>query len=185
MPDSSPTSPTRPGLCARCAASLCRPCAVLITFLGLLAFASSCARSAANADTQIRERIAFIRAAILARDAAGIVRWGTDDWTFVDGAGKSYDKAAYLVRTRALMERIVVVDSLDSRIDSIAVIGDTATVELTQTMERHERDAVAARIVHVRLRYHEKQTWTLTPAGWCVRRVAFAGPPERTELPNP
>ncbi len=188
MSDLSPAHAPKSALRARRVASPLRLFGYFsLGFAPVLALLAACAQPAPTADTQIRERIAFIRASILARDAAGIVHWAVDDWTFVDGAGKSYDKAAYLVRTRALMDRIVAVDSLDSHVDSLTVTGDTAAVELSQTMERRERDPASARILHVRLRYHEKQTWILTPtAGWCVRRVAFTGPPERTELaPSP
>ena len=160
---------------------------VRLALAGVLAFMlfGACHRAGPTADAQIHERIAAIRAAIMARDVAGIVRWGTDDWTFVDGAGTVYDKAAYLIRTRALMERIVAVDSLDSHIDKLIVTGNSATVELTQTMERHERESATGRILHLRLRYQERQSWVFTLSGWCVRRVAFAGPPERTELSPP
>ena len=141
-----------------------------------------CASTGADAERQIRERIASIRTAILAKEPEGIIHWGTDDWTFVGPEGKAYDKAAYLVRARDLFNRIVTVDALDTKVDKIVVQGDTAEVEITQTMERHERDLATEKILHLRLRYRETHQWVRIAGEWRVRSVAFLGTPERTEI---
>lgn len=151
------------------------PLFACLVFLG-------CASTGADAGRQIRERIASIRTAILAKEPEGIIRWGTDDWTFVGPDGKAYDQAAYLVRARDLFNRIVTVDALDTKVDKIVVQGDTAEVEITQTMERHERDAATGKVLHLRLRYRETHVWIRTGGEWRVRSVAFLGTPERTEI---
>lgn len=153
--------------------------------LGFLVLFTGCSTAVQRGEGQIRERLFSIRAAILAKDASGIVRWGTDDWTFVDQAGQAFDRAAYLVRAKGLFDRIVAVDALDTHIDRIAIQGAEAQVEITQTMERHEREAGSGRVQHVRLRYREAQTWVLVTEEWRVRRVAFVGVPERTVLGGP
>ena len=121
----------------------------------MLAFAG-CSTSPAAAPTgeaQIRERIASIRASILAKNPDGIVAWGTPDWSFTGPDAKTYDRAAYLVRTRGLMDRLVAVHSLDTAVDKVEFHGDTADVELTQTMERSEKDAASGVVTRVWLRY--------------------------------
>jgi hypothetical protein len=135
-----------------------------------------------QAELQIRERIASIRAAILARQAEGIVRWGTPDWQMIAADGTRYDKAAYLVRARALMDRIVTVDSLTTAIDAVATTPTDATVELTQTMERHERDAASGAVVHLRMKYRERHTWVKTDDGWRVKVVLMLPGAERQVL---
>lgn len=135
-----------------------------------------------GAEAQIRERIASIRAAILARQPEGIVAWGTDDWAFTGPDGVAVDKAAYLVRARALMARVDAVDALTTDVDRLDVHGTTADVEITQHQERHERDAATGAVTHLRLRYREHHVWVLTADGWRVRRVTFIGTPERTVL---
>lgn len=157
-----------------------KPAAIVL--LLTLTLAAGCSSPAERGETQIRERIASIRAAILARQPEGIVRWGTDDWSFTGPDGKTFDRAAYLERTRGLMERIVAVDSLDTHVDRIALIGATAEVEITQTMERRERDPATGQVTRLRLRYRERHDWVRATDGWRVRRVAFLGPPERTVL---
>lgn len=154
---------------------------------GLLAgfLLAGCTTPAQRAETQIRERIASIRTAILERRAEGIVEWGTEDWSFTGPEGTRFDKAAYLARTRGLFDRVVAIDSLDTHIDTVAVHGATAEVELTQTMERHEREATSVVLSHLRLRYREHHDWVRTPDGWRVRTVRFIGQPERTVLSTP
>lgn len=147
-----------------------------------VALFTGCTTVARRGEEQIRERLFAIRAAILAKDAGGIVRWGSDDWTFVDQAGQTFDRAAYLVRVKGLFDRVVSIDSLETRIDRIAIQGDEAHVEITQTMERHERETAAGLVQHVRLRYREAQIWVWVGQEWRVRRVAFTGVPERTVL---
>jgi len=134
------------------------------------------------AEKQIRERIATIRTSILAKEPEGIIRWGTDDWTFVGPDGNAYNKATYLVRARDLFNRIVTVDALDTQVDKIVVQGAAAEVEITQTMERHERDTSTGKILHLRLRYRERHTWVRVDGEWRVRSVSFLGAPERTEI---
>ncbi|MEI6670040.1 MAG: nuclear transport factor 2 family protein [Acidobacteriota bacterium] len=153
---------------------------LLVVVVGLVACGSSRTRD----ENQIRERIASIRTAIVAKQAEGIVRWGTDDWTFTGPDATAYDKTAYLARTQALMARIVNVDALDTHVDRIDLRGDTADVEITQTMERHERDASTANVLHVRLRYREHHVWVRASDGWRVKSVSFIGTPERELLPQ-
>lgn len=161
-----------------------RPSSLLsffLTFLALLVM-TGC-MTLPSPETEIRSRLASIRTAILARNADGIVHWGTPDWTLVAADGTSHTRDSYLVRARALFERIEKVDSLETAVDRLDVRGDTAEMEITQTMVRHERDAATARRLHLRLRYRERQTWVKTADGWRVRQVLFLGQPERTELP--
>ena len=147
--------------------------------------AASCAARSGRAESQIRQRIESIRASIVARQAEGIVRWGTDDWTFTGADGVSFDKAAYLDRTRALMDRIVSVDSLTTTVDAVQVAGSDAMVEITQRMERHERDASTGAVAHVRLKYRERHRWVPAADGWRVRSVVFIGAVERDVLKAP
>jgi len=153
-----------------------------IALLLALGLAAGCAAPARRAEAQITERIFSIREAIRARQAEGIVRWGTADWSFTGSDGKVFDRVAYLVRARGLFERIVTLDALETRIDRIEVSGRAAEVEITQTMERHERDAATGKVQHLRLRYRERQAWVRTDDGWRVRTVAFIGTPERRVL---
>ncbi len=146
---------------------------------GLLA---GCVLMAPRAEDQIRERIYSIRDSIRAKQAEGIVRWGTDDWSFTGPDGRRYDRAAYLVRARGLFERTVSVDSLETAVDRIELRGDRAEVEITQRMERHERDPATGGVQHVRLLYREHHDWVKGADGWRVRTVRFLGAPERTVL---
>jgi ketosteroid isomerase-like protein len=147
---------------------------------GVAAASSEPAEAAAAA--QIRERILSIRDAIRAREPEGIVRWGTLDWTFTGPDGQSYDRAAYLERARRLFAQLVSLDSLETAIDRVDVRGEVAEVEITQQLERHERDPQTGRVLHVRLRYREHHDWMRTADGWRVRAVRFLGAPERTLL---
>jgi hypothetical protein len=155
--------------------------ALLVFVLGLLA--AGCRTGPAAAEAQIRDRIFSIRDAIRVKQPEGIVRWGTADWTFTGPDGKTYDRTSYLERARGLFERIVMLDSLETTVDRVAVSGAAAVVEITQVMERHERDPATGRVQHVRLRYREHHDWVRGNDGWRVRRVRFLGTPERTELP--
>lgn len=147
-----------------------------------LGLAAGCTTPMERADAQIRERIFSIRDAIRAREPEGIVRWGTTDWTFTGPDGQAYDRAAYLVRARGLFARTVTLDSLETTVDRLEVRDDSAEVEITQVMERHERSADGTAIEHVRLRYRERHEWRRGPDGWRVRAVRFLGAPERTLL---
>lgn len=154
--------------------------AVLIFLLAALA---ACVTPAERSRAEIRERILSIRDAIRARQPEGIIRWGTDDWSFTGPDGKSLDRAAYLVRARGLFERTVSLDSLETTIDRIDLHGDAADVEITQRLERHERDPATGAVQHVRLLYREHHAWVRTADGWRVRSVRFLGAPVRTVLP--
>lgn len=135
------------------------------------------------AEKQIRERIFSIREAILAKRAEGIVEFGTPDWHFAGPDGKTYDRAAYLVRTAKLFSGIEI-ESLDTHIDSCLMFNERAEVMLTQTMVRIETDAVGAR-ARWKVRYREKQEWVETRArGWLVTSV-MVFQPEREKLPLP
>ena len=148
----------------------------------LVAVATPLTILGARPEQQIRDRIDSIRRAIIARQAEGIVRWGTDDWSFTGPDGVSVDKATYLARARGLMDRIVTVDALETTVDRIDIHGRTADVEITQAMERHERDADHGTVVHLTLRYRERHAWVRTSDGWRVKTVSFIGAPERTVL---
>jgi ketosteroid isomerase-like protein len=152
---------------------------VIVAALAAVVATSGCTQPAAQADQQIRERIASIRTAILERRAEGIVHWGTDDWSFTGPDGKSVDKAAYLERAKGLMQRVVSVDSLETKVDQVVVHGETADVEITQTMERHEREAATGNVLHLRLRYREHHVWVRASDGWRVKSVAFIGAVDR------
>lgn len=156
---------------------------VFVLLGGLLAvLATGCVAPAPSAEAQIRERIFSIRDAIRAREPEGIVRWGTPDWSFTGADGQRFDRAAYLVRVRGLLARTVTLDSLETTIDRLEVRGDGAGVEITQQMERHERDAADGHVLHLKLRYREHHDWVKAADGWRVRTVRFIGTPERTVL---
>jgi hypothetical protein len=156
-----------------------RTAILLLLGLGLLA---GCATPAQRAEAQIREHIFSIRDAIRARQPEGIVRWGTDDWSFTGADGKAFGRAAYLDRARGMFARIVTLDSLETTVDRVEIRGPAAEVEITQLMERHERDPATGAVTHLRLRYREQHDWVRTPEGWRVRAVRFIGTPERTVL---
>lgn len=149
---------------------------------GVLGLGAGCAGVAPPGEGQIRARLGSIRRAILAKDGAGIVRWATADWAFVDHTGRSFNQAEYLERVRGLFATVVAIDRLDTHVDRIAIAGASATVEISQHMERREPGPGGNRVVRVRLRYREVQTWVLVAGEWRVRRVEFVGAPERTEL---
>lgn len=148
-----------------------------------LAFLAACTTpTLERADTQIRDRILSIRDAIRAKQPEGIIRWGTDDWTFTGPNGQAHDKASYLARAQGLFERTLSIDALETSIDRISVGGDRAEVEITQRMERHERNPATGRVQHLRLRYREAHVWVRTPDGWRVQSVRFLGTPDHTVL---
>ncbi len=149
----------------------------------LLAACLASPLAAQEAGEQIPTRLADIRAAILARNAEGIVRWGTEGWHVVDRSGAIVDREAYLTRTRALFARIEI-ESLDTKIDRIDANGKEATVEITQTMVRREKDPTTGKTQRWRVHYRERQQWTLGPDGWRVAQVAFIGDSDRRELPE-
>lgn len=136
-----------------------------------------------DAQQQIRTRIASIRDSILARSADGIVRDGTDDWSFTGPDGVKFDRAGFIVRTKALFARVTVIESLETAVDQIVLGRDTADVEITQTMVRQEKDPTTQAVTRLWLRYREKHRWVKTSRGWCVQNVAFIGSPERRVLP--
>lgn len=155
-----------------------------------VALLAGCVHSGAGAAAdEIRAHIREIRGAILAKDAVGIVRFGTAGWRFTGPEGTTYDRAAYLARTTALFARIEAIESLDTHIDRIDVSGDRADVELTQTMIRRERGEAGGAgetggaVTRVWLRYREHHVWRRLPEGWRVASVAFLGAPERKILP--
>ena len=145
-------------------------------------FVAGCATTTEHAEAQIRERIFSIRDAIRAKEPEGIVRWGTPDWSFTGPDGKTFDREKYLVRARGLFAGLVSLDSLETTVDRVEVDEKrgAAEVEITQVMERHERNATTGQVEHVRLRYRERHMWVRASDGWRVRRVAFLGAPERT-----
>ncbi len=143
---------------------------------------TGCMTQVRRDEMQIRERVFSIRDAIRAKEADGIVRWGTDDWSFTGPDGKSFDKLGYLVRVRGLFERTVSVDSLETTLDTIEIRGSTATIEISQLMERSERNEATGKVEHLRLRYRERHEWMKAADGWRVRSVRFIGIPERTLL---
>lgn len=152
---------------------------LFLGLMGLLAALGGCSNAAV--EQQIRERIGSIREAILARRAEGIVEFGTPDWIFVAPDGKSFDRVAYLERTKKLFGSVVI-ESLDTHIDRIERHDSRAEVWLTQTMVRVETDAAGVR-TRWRVRYQERQDWFETrERGWLVGRVTILSPPERKSL---
>lgn len=140
--------------------------------------------AAQEAKEQIPLRLADIRSAILAKNAEGIVRWGTESWHVIERSGAIVEREAYLARTRALFARIEI-ESLNTQIDLIDAAGKDATVEITQTMVRREKDAATGKSTRWRVHYRERQRWTLSSDGWRVAQVAFIGDSDRRELPEP
>lgn len=135
-------------------------------------------------EAQIRRRIALIRDAILARSAEGIVANATPDWSFTSPDGVILRKPSFLKRTQTLFDQLIEIESLETHVDRVDVSGDTAEVEITQTMQRREKTKDGSGTVRVWLRYREKHEWVrLLQGGWKVRRVQFLGTPERRELP--
>ncbi len=135
------------------------------------------------AETQIRSRIASIREAILARSAEGIVHWATGDWSFTGADGVKFDRAGYLARTTALFARVPAIESLDTQVDRLEIHGDSADIEITQTMVRREIDPATKAETRVWLRYREKHRWVAVARDWRVQAVAFIGQPERKNIP--
>lgn len=167
-----------------------RHCLFSALAVGLLAAAvvTGCATQADPAarlaadQAEIRERVAAIREAILAKSAEGIVRDSTPEYQFTGPDGVAFDRAGFVARTRALMTRIVAIESLETHVDRVAVDGDAAALEITQTMVRTESPAGGGEAVRLWLRYRENHTWVRTPEGWRVRSVEFLGTPERRIL---
>ncbi len=132
---------------------------------------------------QIRERIEGIRSSIIAKQAAGIVAPGTEDWTLTGPDGVTVDRATYLARAEATMARVVAVASLTTTIDRLEFkSSDVARIELTQTMVRVERAADGKGTTRLWLHYREEHTWVQAADGWRVRKVVFVGTPERRVL---
>lgn len=132
-------------------------------------------------DRQIRERIASIRAAILAERVDGIFEFGTPDWAFVAPDGKRYDREAYRARTAKLFADVQI-ESLETKVISLTAQGPRAEVWIEQAMVREETDASGAR-ARWKVTYREKQDWFKTDArGWLVGRVEVIGP-RREKLP--
>ena len=151
---------------------------------GLLSGCTSPAGNAGRDTAEIRTRIAAIRDAILVKSAAGIVRDSTDDYALVGSDGVRLDRTAFVTRTEALFARVIAIESLETVVDHVALTGDSAAVEITQTMVRRERAANGGNPVRLWLRYREKHTWVRTAKGWQVREVLFLGTPERRTLPE-
>lgn len=148
-----------------------------------MAGCTSAGGTARDDETQIRSRITSIRDSILARSAEGIVRYGTEDWSFTGPDGVKFDRTAYLARTQALFARVPAVESLDTHVDQIVLRPDSADVEISQTMIRREIDPATKTEGRIWLHYRERHLWVRTANGWCVRQVAFIGTPERKPLP--
>jgi ketosteroid isomerase-like protein len=154
-------------------------------FIGVVLFAAGVVGcSQFTAEKQIRERIASIREAILAERAEGIVEFSTPDWRFDTPDRKTFDRSAYLERTRKLFAEIDV-ESLDTRIDRVDYFGERAEVALTQTIVRIEKNATGA-ATRWKTRYRETQEWVLTrDRGWLVAHVTILYHPKREALPSP
>lgn len=133
-------------------------------------------------ETQIRDRIASIRTAILAKDVEGIFRWGTPDWRFHAPDGKTYDRDAYRERTTKLFSTVEI-ESLDTEIFHVALSGVHAEVGLRQTMVRAENSASGTR-VRWRVKYTEAQEWVRVADGWRVASVRVTSL-TRDQAPEP
>lgn len=131
-------------------------------------------------ERQIRERIALIREAILAKQAEGIMRHGTPDWTFIAPDGKTFGREAYLERTRSLFQSVTI-ESLKTEIRYVTVRGDRAELQLSQDMVRTEGDATG-QPTRWRVTYQEIQEWVRAADGWHVARVQVFTP-KREPLP--
>lgn len=135
-------------------------------------------------EKQIRERIAAMGDAIRAERAEEIVEFATPDWHFDTSDGRTYDRAAYLERTRQLFAEHEV-EALHTRIDRFERHDSRMEVWLMQTMVRVETDKNGNR-TRWRLVYRERQDWVETRSrGWLVARVVLLHAPERTKLPAP
>lgn len=158
----------------------------LVLVFSLLAGCASDPASARKSavEQEIRAKIASVREAIMAKDAAGIFRNGTADWTFTGPDGVTLDRERYLVRTEALFARIITIESLQTTVDRVDISSaDLAEIELTQIMVRSERAPQTGEISRLNLRYREQHRWIRTADGWRIQKVTFIGTPERTVLP--
>lgn len=178
-----------PALSGRWWRVLLRVCGAVVGAVGLAVLAG-CAtsdgpepRGAAAVRREIAGKIAGIRDAILAKSAEGIVRPGTEDWSFTGPDGVTFDRKGFVARTEALFARVVAIESLTTDVDRIVFASPTAAdVEITQTMVRSERAADTGAVTRLWLRYRERHVWVQTPTGWRVRKVEFIGTPERRVL---
>lgn len=146
----------------------------------LLASCASVMRLMTPDETQIRERIASIRTAILAKDVEGIYRWGTPDWAFKGPDGKIYDRAAYRVRTAKLFARVQI-ESLETQVRNVTLTNEYADVWLQQTMIRIETAADGTR-ERWRVTYPESHQWVKVADGWHVVQVQIVSV-KREQLP--
>lgn len=153
---------------------------LLFPGITLLLLAACVHPGAAPAERQIRERIALIRESILARNAEGIVRHGTPDWSFITPDGARVDRTGFIERTRRLFANSEI-ESLQTDIFAVSVHGERANVQLRQQMVRTEKDA-AGQSQRWRVTYREGQEWVRTTEGWCVARVEVYSP-TREALP--
>jgi len=141
---------------------------LLVAWLTVAAIFSGCMMSVA--EVQIRERIASIRSAILAKRAEGIVEFGTPDWSFRTADGKAFDRAAYLARVEKLFAEVEI-ESLDTKVERVFAGNGRAEVELVQTMVRTEPEGAGAR-TRWKVSYREHQEWVRSPTrGWLVVSV--------------
>ena len=122
-------------------------------------------------EAQIRDRIASIRTAILAKEVEGIFRWGTRDWTFKTPDGKTFDRAAYRERTAKMFAQVQI-ESLETEVRSVTISENHADVWLQQTMVRTETAADGTR-TRWRVIYPESHEWVKVADGWRVSRVAI------------
>jgi len=133
-------------------------------------------------EAQIRERIASIRIAILAKNVEGVFRWGTPDWRFKAPDGKIYDRDAYRERTTKLFAAIEI-ESLETEVFRVSIQDAHAEVGLNQTMVRAETDASGARVRWL-VKYSEAQEWVRVVDGWRVARVTVTSS-NREKAPEP
>lgn len=157
------------------------PARVPFLFLAVLLLAG-CSQFAP--EKQIRDRVAAMGDAIRAERAEDILEFATPDWHFDASDGRTYDRAAYLERTRQLFAGTEI-EALDTRLDRFDRHDSRLEVWLTQTLVRLETDRDGSR-TRWRLVYRERQDWVETRSrGWLVARVVLLHPPERTKLLAP
>lgn len=129
---------------------------------------------AALPDSAVRQALeaayARNRAALLARDLAGVLALRTADFEVVtpDGARHGADEMADF--SRNLLANVERWEALSFDILSVARQGDEAAAEIRQHSIRMMRRPTG-KVERVENWVTQRETWVRTPAGWRMRRV--------------